>query len=114
MSSRRVAVRHISPLSAFKTALALSLTGLAAWIICVIVLYMGLDAAGVWDKANEVIAGVGGEQVLNFGITVSLATLVGAIFALIATFLAPLVAIIYNAVVDLFGGVVITIGDVED
>lgn len=114
MSTRKIAIRRLSPLSAFKTALALSLAALAAWIICVVLLYVGLNVAGVWDKANEVIAGVGGEPVFTFGITVSLATLFGAILALIATVMAPLGAVIYNGVVDLFGGIVLVAYDVDD
>lgn len=113
MNKRTVAIRHISPLSAAKTALALSLAGLVAWLICVVVVYFGLDVAGIWDKANEVIAGVGGERILSFGVIISFAGLIGGILTLMCTVLAPLLAVIYNAVVDVFGGLVVTLDAAE-
>lgn len=112
MAERKVTVRAISPLSAFRSALVLSLCGLVAWMICVSVLYIGMDAAGVWDKLNSVIGGAGGEGTVTYKVIASLAGLVGAISAILISVLAPLIAVIYNATVDLFGGVEIT--TVED
>lgn len=109
MNRRTVSIRYISPLSAAKTALALSLAGLVAWLICVVLVYVLLDVAGIWHSINEVIAGVGGEQVLSFGVIISFAALVGGVLTLMCTVLAPLLAVIYNAVVDLFGGLIVTL-----
>ncbi|MCZ9310140.1 DUF3566 domain-containing protein [Corynebacterium uberis] len=109
MAQRQVVVARIAPASAFRVALALSLVGLAAWILCVVVLYFGMEAAGVWDKANGIIGGIGGEEVISFGMVVSVAALFGAVFAILMTILAPIVALIYNAVVDLFGGIGLTL-----
>lgn len=111
MAQREFAVTQISPLSAFRVALALSLVGLVAWMLCVVICYVGLDAAGVWSQLNAIIGGVGGERAVSFGMVVSFAALVGAVLAILITVLAPLVAVVYNSTVDLFGGLVITLRD---
>ncbi|AKK07483.1 DUF3566 domain-containing protein [Corynebacterium testudinoris] len=105
MAKRDVAITRIAPLSAFRVALAMSLVGLVAWLLTVVLLYIGMDAAGVWDKANSLIGDVGADQVISFGLVISIAALLGAIWAILVTVLAPLGAIIYNAIVDLFGGI---------
>lgn len=61
MAHREVVITKVAPMSAFRVGLALSLVGLVAWVICVAILYVGLDATGVWNNVNSVIGGVGGE-----------------------------------------------------
>lgn len=114
MATRRVTVARISPRSAFLTALALSLVGVAVWLICVVLLYIGLDAAGVWEKMNNVIGGVGGERGITFGLVLSAAALMGAVSGLLCTLLAPLLAIMYNSSVDIFGGLSVLTRDEAD
>ena len=114
MATRDVTITRISPLSTFRVALALSIIGLVAWIICVVVLYVGLDAAGVCQNVNDVIGGVGGEQAITFGLVLSVSALLGAIAAITIAILAPLTAIIYNAIVDLFGGLTVQLQEEVD
>ncbi|AKK04377.1 MAG: DUF3566 domain-containing protein [Corynebacterium sp.] len=109
MATREYSIQFISPMSAFRTGFALSIIGLFAWLVCSAFLYFGLKAAGVWGQFNDVIGGVGGEQSITFGVVMSMSLLVGAIFAIISSCLAPLMAIVYNAVVDLFGGIRVTL-----
>ncbi|MBP3088277.1 DUF3566 domain-containing protein [Corynebacterium sp. sy017] len=111
MAGRKVLVTRISPLAAFRTTLALSLVGLVAWVICASLLYLGLDIAGVWDHVNDIIGGIGGDQVVSFGLVLSLAGLLGAIVTIMLSVLAPLTAVIYNSLVDLFGGLELTVRD---
>lgn len=111
MADRKVTVRNIAPLAVFRTALVLSLAGLVAWMICVLLLYIGMDAAGVWDSLNSVIGGAGGEGTVTMKVVLSVAGLIGAICAILVSVLSPLVAMIYNATVDLFGGLEITLND---
>lgn len=113
MAYREVVVSRIPPMAAFRVALALSLVGLVAWILCVVLLYIGLNAAGVWDSLNSVIGGIGGEGIISFGVVISVAALVGALGAILATLLAPLCAVIYNSVVDLFGGLAVEVEDIR-
>lgn len=105
MATREVAITRISPISAFRTAMSLSLVGLVAWVICVVILFFGLDSAGIWTKANDIIGGIGGDQQIDFGLVLAVASLLGAIVAIMVSILAPLFAIIYNSIVDLFGGI---------
>ncbi|AKE40256.1 hypothetical membrane protein [Corynebacterium kutscheri] len=114
MATRELIIQRISPLSAFRTTLALSLVGLAAWVLCAALVYVGLDTFGVWAQVNAIIGGVGGNQVVTFGLVLSIASLLGAIMAIFLTVLAPLVAVIYNAVVELFGGIRVTVREEID
>lgn len=114
MAARETAITRVSPLSAFRVALAMSLVGLVAWIVCVAILFFGMQAAGFWDQLNSVVAGVGGEQAIGFGMVISVAALLGAIGAILVTVLAPLVAVIYNSLVDLFGGLTVTLHEGTD
>lgn len=114
MASREVSITRISPLATFRVALAMSIIGLVAWIICVSLLYFGLNAAGVWQNLNTVIGGVGAEQSITFGLVLSVSALLGAIAAITIAILAPLTAIIYNAIVDLFGGLRIQLQEEVD
>lgn len=111
MAQRSVAVTHVSPLSAFKVALSMSLIGLVAWLIAVTVLYIGMDIAGIWDSFNSLFLDVGGSQTVGFGIVFAVALLMGAIFAVLAAILAPLFAVIYNGIASLFGGLHVRLDD---
>lgn len=104
MSSRKIAITRVSPKSFFQISLALSLVGLAVWIIAVLLLYVGLDAAGIWTQVNDVIGGVGGEGAITFGMVLLAATGIGVLFTILNVILAPLIAVVYNAVVDLSDG----------
>lgn len=104
MARRDVTLHRITPLSAFRVGLAMSLVGLIAWLLAVTLLYFGMDRAGIWDSLNNLISDVGGTQAITFGTVLSISALLGAIMAILFTILAPLMAVIYNANVDLFGG----------
>ena len=104
MIGRELHLARISPMSAFRVGLAMSLVGLVAWLIAVCLLYVGLDQAGIWDSFNSLVGGVGGGFEVTFGVIISASALIGVIFAVLLTLLAPLMAVIYNAIVDVFGG----------
>lgn len=92
-------------MSAFRVGLAFSVVGLVAWLLAVSLLYFGMDKAGIWDSINGLVSEVGGTSSLSFGIVLSIAAVVGAIGSVATTIFAPLCALIYNAVVTLFGGI---------
>ncbi|HAT1132823.1 DUF3566 domain-containing protein [Corynebacterium striatum] len=104
MARRDVTLTRISPMSAFRVGLAMSLVGLVAWILAVCILYFALDQAGIWDSLNSLVGGVGGAFEVTFGVVLSISALIGAIVAVFSTLMAPLLAFIYNAIVDVFGG----------
>lgn len=107
MAARTVTATRVTPLSAFRVGLAMALVGLVAWLIMAAVLYWGMEQAGIWDSVNSLIGDVGGEQAITFGMVMSVAALMGAIFAVLVAILAPLTAYVYNAVNALFGGLVV-------
>jgi hypothetical protein len=109
MASREYNITRINPMSAFRTAFALSVVGLCAWVLCCILLYLGMDIVGVWDQINDVIGGVGGEGKIGFGTVLLFSLLIGIIFGIIFSITVPLIAIVYNAVYDLFGGLKVTL-----
>ncbi len=58
MARRDVTLTRISPMSAFRVGLAMSLVGLVAWILAVCIMYFALDQAGIWDSLNRILKGV--------------------------------------------------------
>ncbi|HZK32139.1 MAG TPA: DUF3566 domain-containing protein [Corynebacterium sp.] len=105
MAARRnFALARIAPGSAFRVGLVMALVGFVAWLIAVTLLYVGMSAAGILDSVNSLIGDVGGENVITFGVVIVAAALLGAIFTILMAILAPLGAIIYNSIVQLFGG----------
>lgn len=104
MARRNVSLKRITPLSAFRVGLAMSLVGLVAWLIAVVLLYFGMSQIGIWESMNSLIFDVGGSQKITFGMVFAICALIGVVVAIFNTILAPLLAVIYNSIVDLFGG----------
>lgn len=109
MADQRVVIRRIGPASAFKVALGISVVGLIAWLLAVALIYFGANAVGLWDRMNSIIGGAGGQEVISFPLVMSLAALFGAVVALLNCALAPLLALIYNGLADIFGGLRVTL-----
>lgn len=111
MAARKVAVKHIGVGSVFKVATLLSLVGFVAWMIAATIIYYGLERAGVVDSVNSLIGGVGGDQVIDMTLVLSGAALLGLIGVVFTAVMAPLIAVIYNAIADLVGGVTYTMSN---
>ena len=88
MAARKLTVSHINPASAFKVASLMALAGFVAWMIGVALVYFFLAQTGVVESVNSLIAGVG---------------------VVVAAVLAPLAAVIYNAIANLTGGITVTL-----
>ncbi|APT91592.1 membrane protein [Corynebacterium phocae] len=104
MAQRNVTLRRIGAMSAFRVGLAFSVVGLIAWLLAVCLLWFGLEQAGIVDQVNSLITDVGSDVTVTFGMVLSATALVGAVTAILATILCPILALIYNATVELFGG----------
>ena len=59
---------------------------------------------GERSLGDALIGDVGGENAVTFGVVMIAAALLGAVFAILMAILAPLAAVVYNAIVDLLGG----------
>ena len=105
MAVRKVTVRNISAGSTFKVASLLAMLGFIAWMGACLLLYLGLERAGVVESVNSLIGGVGGDQVVDMKLAMSAAGLLGLVGVVFMSIMAPLTAILYNAVADLVGGI---------
>ncbi|WP_115685556.1 DUF3566 domain-containing protein [Corynebacterium senegalense] len=111
MAARKVTITYVSPASAFKIGSILAAVGFIVWMIAATLLYGGLEAAGVIESVNSLIGGVGGDQVVDFPLLISAAALLGLVGVVFVAVMAPLTAVIYNAVANLAGGLTIRMGN---
>jgi len=115
----RLNVKRIDPWSVMKFSFAVSLVLFVVVIVAASVLYLALDAMGVFTSINSTIAELvdagGGETGDTFRITargvIGTAAVLGALNVLLFTSLATLGAFIYNVCADLVGGVEVTLAE---
>ena len=104
-----------------KFSFAVSLVLFIASVVATAILYMVLDALGVWNSLNSTVgtltAGSDGTKGLDLAITAKLviggAALLGAVNMVLFTALATLGAFIYNVCADLVGGIELTLAERE-
>ncbi|GIF71178.1 DUF3566 domain-containing protein [Asanoa siamensis] len=115
----RLNVKRIDPWSVFKFAFAVSLVLFIVVIVATSVLYLALDAMGVFEKVNtslgDLISASGGSEGSTFKITakgvIGTSALIGVVNVVLFTALATLGAFIYNVCADLVGGVELTLAE---
>lgn len=89
------------------------------WMIAVGLLYLSLDALGVWSKINETYNTliVSGDSVtlqpdlITPGLVFGVTAVIGAINIVLFTALSAIAAFIYNAAAGMAGGVELTLGE---
>ncbi|OHR18202.1 DUF3566 domain-containing protein [Corynebacterium sp. HMSC034A01] len=111
MAVRKVTVRNIGAGSTFKVATLLAFLGFIAWMAACLLVYFGLERAGVIESINSLIGGVGGDQVVDMKLAMSAAGLFGLAGFLFQVIMAPLTVVMYNAIADLVGGVSFTMSN---
>ena len=88
-------------------------------VVATSVLYLALDAMGVWAEVNQSLTdlvsasggtGGGGFRITAWGVIGS-SMLIGAVNVVLFTALATLAAFIYNVCADLVGGVELTLAE---
>lgn len=115
----RLGVKRIDPWSVMKFSFAVSLVMFIVMIVAASVLYLALEAMGVFESINSTIADLvdagGGESGDTFRITaqgvIGFSAVLGALNVLLFTSLATLGAFIYNVCADLVGGVEVTLAE---
>jgi hypothetical protein len=114
----RLHIKRIDPWSMMKFSFAVSLVLFFVAVVATSVLYLALDAMGVFDAVNkalaEMIGNTGGEgggfRITAKGI-VGGSALLGAVNVVLFTALATLGAFIYNVCADLVGGIELTLAE---
>ncbi len=115
----RLHIKRIDPWSMMKFSFAVSLVLFFVAVVATSVLYLALDAMGVFDEVNkalsELVGNTGGTAGGGFKITakgvVGGSALLGAVNVVLFTALATLGAFIYNVCADLVGGIELTLAE---
>ena len=103
-----------------KFSFAVSVVLFIVVVVTTSVLYLALDAMGVWGEVNRSLsdlvnasggaASTGGFRITAWGV-IGTSMLVGAVNVVLFTALATLGAFIYNVCADLVGGVELTLAE---
>ena len=118
----RLNLKRIDPWSVMKFSFAVSVVLFIVVVVATSVLYLALDAMGVWGEVNtslrELVSASGGADSATaspFRITawgvIGTSMLIGAVNVVLFTALATLGAFIYNVCADLVGGVELTLAE---
>jgi len=120
----RLNLKRIDPWSVMKFAFAVSVVLFIVVVVATSVLYLSLDAMGVWQEVNTSLqslvnasggtdaaaGGTAGFRITAWGV-IGTSMLIGAVNVVLFTALATLAAFIYNVCADLVGGVELTLAE---
>lgn len=117
----RLRLKRIDPWSVMKFSFAVSIVLFIVMVVATTVLYIALDAMGVFDTVNDMLQMLMGTNsdtgpaTENFRITakgvIGAAALLGVVNMVLFTALATLGSFIYNVCADLVGGVELTLAE---
>jgi hypothetical protein len=113
----RLSVKRIDPWSVMKFSFAVSFVLLVVIVVATSVLYLALDAMGVFSSLNTTLAdlfqsnGSAGNFRISASAVIGTSAILGAINVVLFTALMTLGAFIYNVCADLVGGVEITLAE---
>jgi hypothetical protein len=118
----RLNLKRIDPWSVMKFAFAVSVVLFIVVVVATSVLYLALDAMGVWAQINKSLGDLvnasggattstsSGFRITAWGV-IGTSMLIGAVNVVLFTALATLGAFIYNVCADLVGGVELTLAE---
>jgi hypothetical protein len=117
----RLRLKRIDPWSVMKFSFAVSIVLFIVMVVATTVLYIALDAMGVFDTVNDMLQMLMGTNAdtdsptQGFRITakgvIGAAALLGVVNMVLFTALATLGSFIYNVCADLVGGVEVTLAE---
>ncbi len=115
----RLHLKRIDPWSMMKFSFAVALVLFIVMVVATAVLYLALDAMGVFDSVNKTLTSLIGStgetkgfdlQITAKGV-IGTAALLGVVNMVLFTALATLGAFIYNVCADLVGGIELTLSE---
>jgi hypothetical protein len=117
----RLYIKRVDPWSVMKFSFAVSFVLLVVAVVATSVLYLALDAMGVFDSVNQALAAMfssnGADVRSSFKITakgvIFGSALLGTVNVVLFTALATLGAFIYNVCADMVGGIELTLAEKE-
>jgi Transmembrane domain of unknown function (DUF3566) len=114
----RLTVKRLDPWSVLKLSAVVSLVLFVVLMVATAVLYLALDAMGVFNSINDSLSemvNAGGTSGDTFRVTakgvLGTAALIGFVNMVLFTALATLAAFIYNVCADLVGGIELTLSE---
>ena len=114
----RLQLRHVDTWSALKISLVLSIALFFIWMVAVGILYLVLNALGVFETLNDLFGQVGSVNgsnatgdIITPGVVFGGAAVIGAINVVLMTALCTVGTFIYNLCSDLVGGLEITLSE---
>lgn len=117
----RLRLAQIDPWSAMKTTFLFSFAFLVASLAAVAMLYMVVEAAGLFDSINAMVGEVLGtkdedaqfrvQDFLSFGRVVGFTAIVGALNVVLMTTIGTLGAFLYNLAATILGGLEVTLAE---
>lgn len=116
----RLRLTRVDPWSVLKTSFLLSIAFGVVTVVAVLMVWMVLDAAGVWDSINQAIREtIGGPETADLDVesyvgterVVGFTMLVAAVDVVLLTAIATLGAFLYNMAAALLGGIEVTLAE---
>ncbi|MFC3493042.1 DUF3566 domain-containing protein [Glycomyces rhizosphaerae] len=119
----RLRLKRIDPWSVMKFSFAVSIVLFIVMVVATTVLYIALDAMGVFDTVNDMLQMLMGTNTTDTGTAptddfritakgvIGAAALLGVVNMVLFTALATLGSFIYNVCADLVGGVEVTLAE---
>jgi|GEM_PF-5137525 len=113
----RLTLSHINVYSVFKFSCVLAIALFFVWLIMVGVLYGILDVAGVFNKVNDgvqtMLGDNKGKDVVTGPLVFGGAIIIGAVNIVLFIALSTIGAMVYNLCADLVGGAEVTLSERE-
>ncbi|WP_390905045.1 DUF3566 domain-containing protein [Nesterenkonia marinintestina] len=115
----RLLVSKVDPWSVLKMSFLLSVALGIMTVVCAVMLWSAMDLTGIFDRINELLAQILGDEgggfavqeMVTLGQVASFATIIAVINVVVLTVISMLAAVLYNISASLVGGVGVTLTD---